>query len=76
MSGTEKKPTPEVKRLRSQMARSLWDVDMKGTEFPDRKARNEKFVEDRAAYRKRAAVLLRHLAKRGVTMSPAPAKKQ
>jgi hypothetical protein len=74
MSSTKVEVTPEVRKLRAQMARSLWDVDMKDTEFSDRKARNAKYAEDRGAYRKRAANLLRRLAKRGVTKIPAPTK--
>ncbi len=68
MPDTKTKPTPEQKKLRTKLARTLWDVDVKDTDFPDMKARNEEFAEVRGAYRKRAAMVLRRLEKRGVTM--------
>lgn len=58
-------------QLRNQVARVMWDVDVKGVEFQGISDRNEKYSEVREDYQRRAAAIVRQLKKRGVEMTPA-----
>ena len=67
---TAEKPSKEDVKLRNLMAKVMWDVDNKATEFADMKTRQEKFAEVRDEYRKRAVAVVRQLKRRGVEITP------